>query len=123
MDKDSFTVHVKADGTYKDIMEDDETNYVLDRSLLKRKRKKVICVMKDEIDENIIKEFAELRPNTYSQLINDDTKAKKAKSTKRCVIKRKLISENYRNRLEAAELKNRKNYQEKKNYCGQSKKR
>ena len=66
MDKGSFTVHVKTDGTYKDIMEDDETNYVLDRSLLKRKRKKVICVMKDEIDENIIKEFAELRPNTYS---------------------------------------------------------
>ena len=65
-DKDSFIVRVKNNGTYEYIAEDVETNYVLERSLLKRKIKKVICVMKDEIDENINKEFAELRTNTYS---------------------------------------------------------
>ena len=63
--------------------------------------------MKDEIDENINKEFAELRTNTCSQLIHDDTKAKKAKSVKGCLIKRKLKSENYTNRLEAAQLETR----------------
>ena len=68
--------------------------------------------MKDEIDENINKEFAELRTNTYSQLIHDDTKAKKAKSIKSCLIKRKLKSENYTNRLEAAQLETRISYQE-----------
>ena len=65
-DKDSFIVRVKNNVTYEYIAEDVETNYVLERSLLKRKIKKVICVMKDEIDENINKEFAELRTNTYS---------------------------------------------------------
>ena len=44
-DTGSFTVHVKADGIYKDIAEDVETrsdpsNYELNRPLLKRKEQK-----------------------------------------------------------------------------------
>ena len=35
-------------------------------------------------------EFIALRPKTYSYLIDDDSEAKKAKGTKKCVIKRML---------------------------------
>ena len=41
-------------------------------------------------------EFCALRPKTYSYLIDDDTEVKKSKGTKKCVIKRELIFENYK---------------------------
>ena len=45
--------------------------------------------------------FFGLRAKTYSYLIDDGSENKKAKDTKRCVIKRKLKLENYKNYLEA----------------------
>ena len=44
--------------------------------------------------------FAGLRAKTYSDLI-DDCSEKKAKGTKKCVIKTKRKFENYKNCLEA----------------------
>ena len=66
MDTNRFIVHVKTDDIYKDIVEDIETrfntsNYELDRPLPKGKNKKVIGLMKDELGEQIIKEFVRLR--------------------------------------------------------------
>ena len=43
--------------------------------------------MKDELGGKIITEFVALRPNTYSYLLNDGNTDKKAKETKKCVIK------------------------------------
>ena len=54
-----------------------------------------------------------LRPKTYSYLIDDDSEDKKAKGTKKCVIKRKLKFENYKNCLEATQLDNNVNCLEK----------
>ena len=56
MDTDSFIVYIKRDDIYKDIAEDVETrfdtsNYELDRPLHKRKKKKVIGLIKDELGE------------------------------------------------------------------------
>ena len=56
MDTDSFIVYIKRDDIYKDIAEHVETrfdtsNYELDRPLHKRKKKKVIGLMKDELGE------------------------------------------------------------------------
>ena len=62
--------------------------------------------MKDEWGREIITEFA----RTYSFLIDDSSKDKKAKGTKKCVIKRKLKFENYKNCLEATQLENKINY-------------
>ena len=45
-----------------------------------------------------------LRAKTYSYLIDDGSEDKKAKGTKKCVIKRKIIFENYKNCLEATQL-------------------
>ena len=40
-------------------------------------------------------EFFELRANTYAYLMDDDTEYKKAKGTKKCIIKRRLMFANY----------------------------
>ena len=57
--------------------------------------------MKDEFGGKIMKNFVGLRAKTYSYLIDGSSKDKKAKSPKKCAIKRKLKFENYKNCLEA----------------------
>ena len=56
-------------------------------------------MFKDELGGKIIKEFCALRAKTYSYLMCDDNEAKKAKGTKKCVIKRELMFENYKDCL------------------------
>ena len=123
MDTDSFIVYVKTDGIYKDIAKDvearfDTSNYVLECNSIERplpngKNKKVIGLMKDELGGKIITKFVGLRAKTYSYLIDDGSVDKKAKGTKKCVIKRKLKFKNYKNCLEATQLENKINYLEK----------
>ena len=55
-------------------------------------------------------EFIGLGAETYSYLIDDGIEDKKAKGSKKCVIKRKLELENYENCLEATQLDNKMNY-------------
>ena len=43
-----------------------------------------------------MKESVGLRAKTYAYLMDDDSEHKKAKGTKKCVIKRKLMFENYK---------------------------
>ena len=93
MDTDSFIVYIKTDDLYKDIAEDIETRFDTSRfctPLPKAKNKKVIGLMKDRLDGKIKKQFVGLRAKTYSYLIDDVSEDKKAKDTKKCVIKRKL---------------------------------
>ena len=47
----------------------------------------------------IIIEVVALRPKTYAYLMDDGSDHKKAKGTKKCVIKQKLMFENYRDCL------------------------
>ena len=42
-----------------------------------------------------MKEFVGVRAKTYAYLMNDGSEHKKAKGTKKCVIKRRLIFKNY----------------------------
>ena len=118
MDIDSFIVHIKTDDIYKKIAKDVETrfdtsNYELGRPLPKGKNKKVIRLIKDELSGKIVIKFVGLRARTYSYLIDDSSEDKKAKGTKKCVIKRKRKFENYENCLEATQLENKINYLEK----------
>ena len=62
-----------------------------------------------------MRKFVGLRAKTYSYLIDDDSQDKKAKGTKKCVIKRKLKFEIYKNCLEATQLDNKMNYLKKLN--------
>ena len=81
----------------------DISNYDLNRSHPKRENKKVISVMKDELDQKIIKESVGLRAQDYRHLI-DDCGEDCAK--KNCVIKRKHNTEDYKHCLEATQLEN-----------------
>ena len=67
----------------------------------------MIGVIKDELGRRIMKEFVRLRTKTYNYLIDQDSKDKKAKGIKRCIIKRKPKFEDYKNCLEASQLKNK----------------
>ena len=102
IDTDSFIMHIKTEDFYEDIANDvekgfDTSNYEVDRPLPTGKNKKVIGLMKDELGEKIIKEFVALRPKTYSYLRDDCKEDKRAKGTKKCVIKIELQSNNYKN--------------------------
>ena len=44
-------------------------------------------------------EFVPLRAKTYAYLMEDDSEHKKAKGTKKCVIKRELMFKNYKDSL------------------------
>ena len=61
----------------------------------------------------IITKFVGLRAKTYSYLIDNSSEDEKGKSTKKCVIKRKLNFENYKNCLKATQLENKINHLEK----------
>ena len=104
MDADSFVMNSKTEDFYKDIANDvekrfDTSNYEVNRPLPTGKNIKVIGLMKDELGGKIITEFVTLRPKTYSYLINDCKEDKKAKGTKKCVIKRMITFNDYKNCL------------------------
>ena len=102
MDTDSFVMHVKTNDFYKDIASDvenrfDTSNYeVNSRPLPTGKNKKVIGLMKDELGGKIITEFVTLRPKTYSFLTDDGKEDKKAKKTKKCIIKKMIKFNDYK---------------------------
>ena len=104
MDTDSFVMNIKTKDFYKDISSDidkrfDTSNYEVNRPLPIGKNKKVIGLMKDELGGKIITEFVTLRPKTYSYLTDDGKEDKKAKGTKKCVIKRMIKFDDYKNCL------------------------
>ena len=51
--------------------------------------------MKDELGGEIITEFVTLRPKSYSNLNDDGKEDKKAKGTKKCIIKRMIKFDDY----------------------------
>ena len=52
------------------------------------KKKKEIGLMKDELGGQIMKEFVGLKAKRYSYLKGKNDEGKKAKGTKRCVIRK-----------------------------------
>ena len=105
-DTDSFIVNIKTEDFFEDIPNDverwfDTSNYDKNdkRPLPIGKNKKVSGLFKDELGGKIMTEVVALRPKTYSYLMDAGTDHKKAKETKKCVIKQKLIFENYKDYL------------------------
>ena len=91
MDIESFIMNIKTEDFYKDIADVvekrfDTSNFEVNRPLLTGKNKKFT-------------EFVTLRPKTYSYLTDDCKEDKKAKGTKKCVIKRMLKFNDYKNCL------------------------
>ena len=114
-DTDSLVIHIKTDDFYKDIANDverlfDTSNYDKkdNRPLPIGKNKKVVGLFKDELGGKIVTEFCALKAKAYSFLIDEFTDAdyekneivnKKAKGTKKCIIKREFLFENYKDSL------------------------
>ena len=103
---DSFVIYIKTENFYKDIANDDErwfdtSNYDVndERRLPIGRNKKVIGLFKDELGRKSMVEFVALRAKAYAYLMEDDSEYKKAKGTKKCVIKRELMFENYKDSL------------------------
>ena len=95
MDTDSFIMHIKTEGFYKDMAYHvekrfDSSNHEVNRPLPTGKNKKVIGIMKNELGGKIMTEFVALRPKTYSYLTNDYEEDKKAEGTKKCVTNEDL---------------------------------
>ena len=109
MDTDSFVMYIKTNDFYKDIASDvenrfDTSNYEVNRPLPTGKNKKVIGLMKDELCGKIITEFVTLRPKTYSFLTYDGKEDKKAKGTKKCIIKKMVKFNDYKKCLLNGEI-------------------
>ena len=110
-DTDSFIMHIKTDDFYKDISVDvdkwfDTSNFNKNdnRPLEIGKNKRVLGKFKDKIGGKIMTKFVALTANTYSFLIDEYTDEdyeknrtvkKKAKGTKKCVVKREILFNNY----------------------------
>ena len=61
--------------------------------------KKVIGLMKDELGGAIMTEFVTLRPKLHSHRNLDGLEDKKVKGIKKCVVKKTLSFDNYKNCL------------------------
>ena len=108
-------MHIKTDDFHKDISADvdkwfDTSNFNKNdnKPLEIGKNKKVLGKFKDEIGGKIMKKFVALRAKTYSFLIDEYTDEdyeknkivnKKAKGTKNCAVKRKILFNNHRDSL------------------------
>ena len=104
MDTESFIMNIKTKDFYKHVSNDvelrfDMSTYEVNRPLPTGKNKKVIGLMKDELGGKFITEFVTLRPKTYSYLTDDCKEDKKAKGIKKCVIKRMIKFNDYKNCL------------------------
>ena len=104
MDIDSFNINIKIENFYEDISNDvekrfDTSNYKIKRPLPIGKNKKVIGLMRDELRVKIATEFEAVRPKTFSYLVDDGNSDKKAKKTKKCVIKLRLTFTDYKDCL------------------------
>ena len=100
-DTDSFIINIITEDFFEGISNDVEAWYDTSdydendkRPLPIGQNKKVIGLFKDELAGRIMKEFCALR--AYSYLMNGNSEVQKCKGTKKCVLKRERLFENYK---------------------------
>ena len=103
MDTDSLIYHIEMDDFYKNIADDaedkfDTSGYLPNRPLPIGKNKKVIGLMKYELAEDTMTEFVTLRPKMYAYKVGN-SESKKCKGIKKCVVKKTLSFDDYKNCL------------------------
>ena len=98
MDTDSCTV--KIEDIYVDISKNDYVK--IDCRLGTSNTNQTDQLMKDQLGGKIMSKFATLTPKTYSYLIDGNDENKKAKATKKYVVKRKVKVEDYKRCSEAS---------------------
>ena len=105
-DTDSYIINIITEDFLEDIFNNFEVWYDTfnydendNRPLPIGKNKNLIGLLKDELGGTIMKKFCSLRAKTYSYLMDDNSEVKKSKGAKKCVIKRELMFENYKDFL------------------------
>ena len=103
IDTDSLVYHIRTKDFYADIADDVpmrfDTSGYCDHHLPIGLNKKVIGLMKDELGGAIMTEFVTLRPKLYSFRKLDGGEDKKCKGIKKCIVKKTLTFEDYKNCL------------------------
>ncbi|XP_057290716.1 uncharacterized protein LOC130613378 [Hydractinia symbiolongicarpus] len=98
MDTDSFLYHIKTEDFYRDITDDVETRFHTsaysnddNKPVPIGKNKKVVGLMKDELNGKIMTEFITLRAKLYAyKSLTKKGGDRKAKGVKKCVTKKSI---------------------------------
>ena len=104
MDRDSLIYEIEMDDFYKDIAGDVESRFDTsgykdgDKSLPFGKNKKVIGLIKDGPEGDIMTVFVTLRPKMYSYRVGKE-EFKKCKGRKKCIMWKIIYFEDYKNCL------------------------
>ena len=98
-----------VEDVHKDIANDvvkrfDTLNFEIDRTLPIGINKKVIGLMKDELGGKMMTEFVALRQKIYCCITQDGSRDRKAKKTKKSIIKRRFKFEVYKKCLKITKL-------------------
>ena len=107
MDMDSLIYSIEMDDFYKDMANDvanrfNTSGYNPDRPLPVGLNKKVIGLMKDELGGGIMTEFVTLRPKMYAYKTGN-SESKKCKGIKKCIVKKTISFEDYKDCLFSGE--------------------
>ena len=105
-DTDSFIIQIKTEDFLEGISNNVKKQFDMSNYDKNDKRPLPICVnkkllglFKDEIGGKIITELVALREKAYSYLDDADNRHKKSKGSKKCVIKQKLMFQNFKDCL------------------------
>ena len=106
MDTDSLIYQIETGDFYKDIADDvkerfDTSGYLSDRPL--PVINEVIGLMKDELGGEIMEEFVTLRPKMYAYKTGN-YEAKKCKGIKKCVVRKMITFQDYKNCLFSGDI-------------------
>ena len=101
MDTDSLVYEIKTEDFYTDIADDvlakfNTSGYCPNWPLPVGLNKKVIRLMKDELEGAIMTEFVALRPKLYSYKKLDGSEDKTCKGIKKCIVKKTLTFVDYK---------------------------
>ena len=102
-DTDSLTYEIEADDVYQDFFNDkekfDNSDYSKSSKFFNETNKRVIGKFKDEACGIPIHEFVGLRSKMYSYIKDNHKVGKTAKGIKKCVIKKDISHDNYKETL------------------------
>ena len=102
-DTDSLLFEVETEDIYTDMLKNlhlyDTSDYPEEHPAFSKKNKKVLGKMKDEMKGQPLAEVVCLRPKMHSMLRADDIVVKKAKGVKKCVVKKQIRHEHYKETL------------------------
>ena len=102
-DTDSLLLEIETDDVYKDIAKNkslyDTSDYPKEHPLHSNANKKALGKMKDECAGTPIAECVCLRSKMYSIRMADEKNIKKAKGVKKCVVKKQITHEQYKETL------------------------